>query len=109
MLLIPVPEVSNATLNLQLGGLEYTFIYSYNERDARWRFDLYLQDTPVITGVKIVESQFFFSKYILSGFDHGDIACIRTGSSKDAASRDNVGIGKNYELVYFTNEEIANL
>ena len=109
MLQIPVPEISFSSTNLLLGGFEYTFIYSFNERDSRWRIDIFLQDEPVITGVKVVESQDLLSNYELEEFDHGSLFCLRVGASFDEVGRDNFGIDKNYQLIYFTNEEIAAL
>jgi hypothetical protein len=107
MLFVPVPEISWSDIKLQLGGLEYTFTWSFNGRDLRWRFDLYLGEEPVITGVKIVESQSLLERYQLPEFDHGDLYCVRVGASFDDVGRDNLGFGKNYQIVYLTNEELS--
>lgn len=109
MLKLPVPTASWATQNISLGGLDYTFIFSYNSRDERWRFDIYLQEDPVILGVKVVENQFFFRNYILPNFDHGDIACLRIQDDGKPVGRNNLGQGLPYELVYFSNQEIEDL
>lgn len=104
---LPVPQASWSSQNITLGGLDYNFIYSYNTRDGRWRFDIYLNQEPVILGIKVVEEQLFLRNYLLSSFDHGDIACLRVKEDGLPVGRDNLGQGKSYELVYFTNEELG--
>jgi hypothetical protein len=106
---LPVSQASWSTQNISLSGTDYTFIYSYNTRDERWRFDIYLNEEPVILGIKIVENQIFLGKYLLPDFNHGDIACLRVKDDGLPVGRDNLGIDKSYELVYFTNEEIAEI
>lgn len=109
MITLPVPDQSWSRQKITLAGLDYTFIYSYNGRDKRWRFDLYLDEQPVILGIKVMENQFFFEHYILPLFDHGDVACLRVKDDGLPAGRNNFGPGKSYELVYFTNEEFDNI
>lgn len=106
---LPVPDQAWSRQEVSLGGLDYTLIYSYNTRDERWRFDIYLEEVPVILGVKIMENQFFLENHILSNFNHGDIACIKVQDDGLPVGRNNLGQGKPYELVYFTNEEVEDL
>lgn len=109
MLKLPVPEQSWSSQNISLGGLDYQFIYSYNTRDERWRFDIYLDEEPVILGIKIMENQRFLDNYILPDFDHGDIFCLRVKDDGLPVGRDNLGQGKSYSLVYFSNQELIDL
>jgi hypothetical protein len=106
---IPIPDSAWSEQDVSLGGINYTFTFSYNSRDSRWRFDLTINEVVVISGIKVVENQFFLERYALSGFDHGDIACIRSEEDGKDVGRDNFGIDKSYELVYFTNEELVAL
>jgi hypothetical protein len=109
MLLLPVLESSWTSQNISLGGLDYEFIFSYNTRDSRWRFDIYLEGEPVVLGIKVVENQMFLRKYILPLFNHGDIACLRLKNDGLPVGRNNLGQGRSYELIYFTNEELQEL
>ena len=103
-----VPSPAWTTQDITLGGFKYNFIYSFNERDNRWRIDIYnVDNTPVITGVKIMENQSLLERYILEDFNHGDIYCLRIHETPDPVGRDNLGPGLAYSLFYFTNEEIA--
>ena len=107
MLEIPVPEESFAEFQLLLAGIEYRFVYKFNTRDDRWYIDIFIDEDPVILGVKVMENQSLLDRYHLPDFDHGDLRCLRLGSSLAPVGRDNLGIGKNYDLVYFSNEELA--
>ena len=106
---LPVPSVSWAITSITLGGLEYSFTYSFNERDNRWRFDVVLGGEVVISGVKVLENQSLLSRYILDDFDHGDVYCVQVDEDEDPVGRNNLGIGLSYGLVYLTNAEIAEL
>lgn len=106
---LPVPDSAFAEQEISVGGLNYNFTFTYNSRDSRWRFDISLNDSVVISGVKIVENQFFLGRYGLPDFDHGDIACIRIDNDGKDVGRDNLGLDKSYELVYYTNAELAAL
>ncbi len=106
---LPVPDAARSKQDISLGGKNYTFTFAYNSRDTRWRFDISLNDVVIIAGIKVVENQSFLERYGLKDFDHGDIVCIRVETDGKDVGRDNFGIGKSYELVYFTNVEIAAL
>jgi hypothetical protein len=104
---IPVPESPWVDEFLTLGGQEYKFTFRFNTEDERWRFDLFLNEEPVILGVKVMENQSLLSQYALPDFSHGDIFCVETQNTDAEAGRSNVGIGLPYELVYFSNQELA--
>ena len=106
-LTIDTPNAAWSEQNLTLGGVKYTFIYQYNARDSRWRFDIFLSGSTIITGVKVMENQFLLSRYVLPDFDHGDIACVNFEDDGKPVGRDNLGLGKPYSLQYYTNDEIA--
>ena len=108
-LTIDTPTAAWAEQDLTLDGKKYVFTYSFNERDSRWRFDVTLAGTAVISGVKIMENQFLLGHYVLADFDHGDIACVRFEEDGLPVGRDNLGLTKPYSLVYFTNDELAEL
>lgn len=103
---IPVSDTAWSENNFSLGGQNYTFEFLINSRDSRWRFNIYLNDEPVIEGIKVVENQLFLSQYNLESFSHGDIGCFRMKSDYSPVGRNNLGIDKSYELLYLTNEEI---
>lgn len=108
-LTIPVPDSAWSSQDVSLGGTNYTFTFTYNSRDSRWRFDLAINEKVVISGVKVVENQAFLDRYALADFDHGNLFCVRIEEDGKEVGRDNFGVDKSYELIYLTNEEIAAL
>ena len=108
MLRLNIPEVAFAAQEVSLGGLTYTFIYSFNDQDDRWRFDIYLDEVLVIGGIKVMENASLFRfRYTLPDFVNGDIQCLRLLDDGKQVGRNNLGIGKAYELIYFSNEELG--
>lgn len=105
---IPTPEAVYSEITVPLGGQTYNIIYTYNEIDEAWRLSLYTYEGDVvIEGVKIMENEFLLWRHRLGLFDHGDIACVKLSlNTKRPPTRDNLGIGKEYTLVYYTNEEL---
>jgi hypothetical protein len=109
MLSIPVPDSASSKQDVALGGINYTFTFTFNSRDSRWRFDLDINEEVVISGIKVMENQDFLKRYALEDFDHGEIFCIRIKEDGKDVGRDNLGVDKSYELIYVTNEELAAL
>lgn len=111
MLIIDVPtSYPNVTQNITLSGVSYTFKYTYNSRDERLRLSIYRDEELVIAGLKIMENQLLLDNYILSGFPDGDLFCARIrGDSSIPATLGTIGLGREYELIYFTNEEIEEI
>lgn len=103
---LEIPTTANEELETSLAGIAYKFIYTFNTRDSRWRLSIYKDGSPVILGLKIVENVSLLSQYLLDDFDHGDIFCIRSKDDGNPVGFDNLGIGKAYELVYLSNEEL---
>lgn len=103
---IPTPNTANTKQSITLGGKEYEFTQKFNERDSRWRLSISLSGEVIISGIKLVENRRLLSRYILSDFDHGDLFCMRRKSTSEDVGRNNLGIGKEYELIYLTNEEL---
>lgn len=106
---ISTPETAWTSQEIALGGIIYDFTYTYNKRDQRWRLTISLDDTIIIAGVKIIENQSLFSRYILPNFNHGDIYCIRFKEDGKDVGLNNLGVDKAYSLVYFSNEELSAL
>lgn len=107
---IPVPNTAWSEVIVTLAGLEYTFEFRFNERlgndEGRWTIDLKDADGNIlISGLTLIEDMLLFN-YTSIGFDHGDVLCLRSGNTEDIASRYNTGFGKDYILLYLTNEEI---
>lgn len=109
MLKINVPNFSWSEQAVTLDGKQYRFVFRFNERDQRWRLDIYLGSTPVILGVKILENVFLLGEYYPEGFQHGDLFCGRLREDNNPVGRTNLGFGKPFELVYYTRAELRDI
>lgn len=106
---IPVPDASWGEVTVPLGGETYDITYRYVERDPEdphWRMDIYQGTTTVMVGIKLVADSPLIGIYALDDFRHGEILCQKMLSTNDTPGRGNVGIGKEYELVYYSLEEL---
>lgn len=106
---ITIPDTSWSSQLVSLSGKSYIFEISYNERSTRWYINITLSGEEVINSLKAIESVNMTGRYNLINFDHGELFCVRFKQTSDPVGRDNFGVGKDYELVYLTNEEISAL
>lgn len=106
MISVNVPDSSWSENRTTFSGQFYNLVFRFNTRDERWRVDLYKNDQPIIQGIKIMENQTLFGRYILNDFPNGDIACLRMKNDGLPAGRNNVGTGLPYQLIYLTDAEI---
>ncbi len=106
---LPVPDSSNSIQEVTLDGINYKIHYKFNSRDSAWRLNIFRGSTQVIVGEKVMVHQLLLGRYQLSDFNHGDIICFRVKDDNLPLGRDNFGVDKAYQLIYFTTEEIAAL
>jgi hypothetical protein len=106
---INVPDSANTQSNVSLGGSNYLFDFTFNDRDGRYRLTISLNGESVISGLKLIENVIITQKYDLPDFDHGELLLVKIKDTTDPAGRNNIGIGKAYELIYLSNEELAAL
>lgn len=102
---IEVPTSAWSEIDVPLNGELYTITYRFNDRDQRWRMDIRKEGVDIILGVKIVGQQSLLSMCPLEGLS-GDIQCHRNKKTTEGVGRDNLGVGKEYELLYFAPEEL---
>lgn len=106
---VPTAPAAWGSRQVALGGINYKMVWRFNDRDNRWQFDLYQNETLVIGGVKVVENTPLLATYRLEAFNHGILICLRTVNTTEPVGRYNLGIGKDYELIYLTNQEVLEL
>ena len=107
MLKIVVPEGSETEAKVSLGDVTYTFIYKYNSTSESYHLDIYLDTVPVITSVRLCAGALLLRKHALDEFSHGDLMVIKYRETSDPVNRSNLGIGKPYELVYISKDELS--
>lgn len=94
-----------------LNGNRVFITFSFNTRDQRWYFDIVdRNNTDIISGVKILPSQDLSTKYIsLAQLLGGAFVCVDTRSSGKDVTRDNFGTDKQFQLWYYTDQEIEDI
>lgn len=103
---IPVPNTPWSEDTLSLNGVIYTLDFKYNSRDSRWYFTLLDSNSVVIKhSIKIVEGVSLLQRYKFDNFS-GDMFCMEVRRTDEVVTRHNLGIGKDYELVYFNQQEL---
>lgn len=102
---ISVPDSANTETPVSLGGESYSFKFSFNSTNDKYYLDIIYQGVTIISGLKLIPNVYLLKKYALSNFSHGDLIVVNMNNTPDDVGRDNLGIGKPYELFYISNEE----
>lgn len=109
MIIIPTPTVTYASSKVSLSGQTYTFTFRFNSVAQRWFLDIDLDSIPVIHGQMLIEGVPLFYGKPIKNFDHGLLLLLRNNDVGGTVGRNNLGIDKEFSLVYITNEEWENV
>lgn len=113
MLEIIVPDSAWSEQQITLGGETYNIVFKFNNRDKAWRFDLYdLDQNEIMSGIKIMANQSLYERYknTYPDLPSGAIVCFKGRISDiNPLGRDNLGVGKTYNLLWLTDEEVSEL
>lgn len=107
MLILNTPESADTNIPVSLGGVLYDFHYKYNGTSECWYVDLYLNNQLLVGSLKLVEGTLPLMKYNLAEFNHGQLIVVKFKKTEEPCGRHNLGIGKDYSLVYISNEELS--
>ena len=89
-------------------GEEFSVVFRLNERytPSRIYFDMYKGGELMIGGNKILPTTDYLSKYSLLDFLQGSIFLVNATGTKDSPTLGNIGSGLDYQLIYYSNQEI---
>lgn len=104
---INIPNSSNSKMDVTLSGNTYTFYFTFNEVSERYNLDIEYQDEIVIRGLVMIEGAVPTRKYDLPAFKEGELFVLKALEDPNPCGRYNFGVGKSYELVYATIEELT--
>lgn len=107
MLRLPVPDSSNATVPITLGGKLYDFVFELNTIDRVFRVNIYYQGALIIGSVDLKLGSILLKKHVIPDFDHGDLFLFKVKKTIHPPTKGNIGIDKDYELLYLTNEDLG--
>lgn len=114
-------NVKNSKLNevysFNIQGVRYYFHCYYNKRADGWQIVVYDSNNSPLTTTdpeilidlgKMMPNAALLWGYVSdNGIFQGELVCVDTiGLGVDPVTKDNFGDGKQYQLVFFTQEEI---
>lgn len=105
ILLIPVfPEDASSTQTIAIEGDTYQLQIYWNVRDEYWYFSLFLPDnTPVLTGVKMVVNYTLISSFYQDNVPLGDFVLFDDSGNNDPCGRDE--LGSRCAFLYITSDD----
>jgi len=106
MLTIPLPDSSNPNVIVTLGGITYVFKYAFNSLDKLYRLTLSTNGVVFIHGLELIEGVPLLQKYNFAEFDHGELFVGKMEATSELPGRDNLGLGKPFELTYIAHTEM---
>ena len=103
---INFPDNAWGRSSVSLNGESHEFEFKFNSVDQRWRVSVTKNGVRLLTEFKVVEGSIFNFTPMDDYFRHGLIIPIKFKQTSESIGRHNIGHDKDYELVYFTLEEI---
>lgn len=105
MIKINVPNIPESSVRVTLGGLLYTFNFRYNTTTGKYYLTITYNNTTLVSSLKLVDGVLLLKKYSISEFNHGDLFVAKMKETDESVGKDNIGVGKAYELIYIPFEE----
>lgn len=68
--------------------------------------DILFNDVLIKAGIVLTDGSWLLGKYALDIFDGADMRVFKIKDTDAPVGRYNLGIDKDYELIYFTREEM---
>lgn len=108
---IKVPDSAYHKQSIDLGVVSYNITFKFNVSDEAWYFLLSdLDDVALTDDIKVMPNQNLTGRFPYSRpLPNGDIWCFRFKNDYSPIDRNNLGIDKNYELVYLPDNEALEL
>jgi hypothetical protein len=101
---------SRYVVDVDLNGIMYSLQFLWNTRDNAWYMDIYLQDTVVLSGIKIVPNYALLYQYQgTPNIPAGEFFVVDTDENNpysEDITFENFGV--RYILTFATTEEILN-
>lgn len=102
-----VPEIAYSKKIVSLNSKSFYFTYKFNDRTGRWHLDISDQDDSVLALGLILLDEGAVTLHIskLNDAMGGYLLIVKQKDTLESCSRNNVGIDKEYELVYVSFKE----
>lgn len=109
--IIKVPNTPFFTQEVTLSNIAYQLVFKYNTSDAAWYVSVNTSTgSPLYSGMKVMPNQNLTGpRQYLGRMPGGNLWCFRRQQDTSPIDRDNLGIGRVYELWWMTTEEEENI
>lgn len=108
--ILPVTGAPSYVFSVPLEGNIYTFQIRWNDRTASWYFAIYNSDLIEIVNFEKISPKQALITDNLDLFPDGNIFVFPTiDENLEPIDRNNFGVGKKYEMVFVTVDEIVSL
>ena len=110
MIEISVPDTANSRQNTQIDGTSLIIKFRYLERNKGWEISVFdINGSAIIAGCRIQPDVLLFDRH---GFGDrlpdGVFACLKVRATDEVLGRDNFGVGKDYNMFFFSQSELDN-
>jgi hypothetical protein len=103
--ILPIFDLPDFIYTIDLGSLTYRVRFNWDTREERWYFSLFEADeTPIITGVKVLHDSPLLYNLALSKFDHGYIMAYGPTSNFNPPNRET--LLTDFTIIYKSFEEV---
>jgi hypothetical protein len=101
-----VPNSPHTSYLTTIENETFRFVFRWSTRAEVWHLDIFASDgTSLTRGAKLVPDTPLLTT-IDTRAPEGWLVVINNTSNQDVPSRENIGVGKDFELMYFTLEEL---
>lgn len=97
---IDIPDSPEPITEVTLSGKKYLFHFRFSTVENTYYFDISYQGEKIIRGLRVTEGTLSTGKYDIPDFNGGVLGVFKLKETDEPPNRNNVGIGKVYELVY---------
>ena len=100
LLINTTPEDYDQEIPVTLNGQDYRIRLWFSESVKKYNLTLKREGETLISNLRLNTGSIPTRKHDIEGFE-GDFVLVPISDTPDPPSRDNVGLDKNYALVYF--------
>lgn len=108
MLIIPFRDPAQWQEQIELTGVSFILVFTWNALNSFWGMDIYNRDEePLILGIKIVPNYPLLQAYTVFGMPAGEIVCQNVVNAPQEIKR--FDMAQKFQLVYYEPAELEAL
>ncbi len=101
-----IPSEARSEYSVNIEQSTYIFRFNWQERSQNWHFDMLTADAePLVLGAKLVPNVPMIRRNRDLG-PEGNIYVVNGSTGESVAGRNNLGMNKDFKLLYFSRQEL---